>query len=140
MIVVKDDFNEDLFKKIEDLWIITGISNPARGDDYQVVARSLNAEGKIFTAWIDESLIGSCWLTSDTRRLYLHHMAVLKEYQNQKVGHLLMESAIRYARKLGLQMKLEVHESNVNAIHLYRKFGFEELSQYHSMIKRKIEE
>ncbi len=139
MIKISDAFNQEIFDQIEQIWISTGVSNPARGDDYQVVSRSLNHDGKILSAWDDDLMVGTCWLTSDSRRLYLHHMAVLKDYQNQKVGHLLMESAIKYGRMLGLQMKLEVHENNESAIHLYRKYGFEHLSQYQAMIKRKFE-
>jgi len=138
MIHISEHFDRPIFDKLNQLWEITGISNPQRGDTYEAIEKTLQHEGKLITIWHCEILIGSCWLTSDSRRLYLHHMAVLPGYQNQGIGHQLMAESIRYSTEKQLQLKLEVNESNQSAIHLYQKFGFAFIDHYQTMIRRKI--
>ncbi len=140
MIHISDLFNQDIFQQLLKLWEITGVSNPQRGDDYEVIEKTLQQQGKIISVWNCELLIGACWLTSDCRRLYLHHMAVLPGYQNQGIGHKLMKESVAYASRLKLQLKLEVNENNPAAIHLYQKFGFNFIEHYQPMIRRKIGE
>ncbi len=136
--IFKEDFSPAIYTQISKVWAETKVGNPARGDTYEVVLNTLSQNGKILTVWEDTLIIGTCWLTSDNRRLYLHHMAVLPTYQNHKVGQLLIKSSIEYAKKLKLQLKLEVNLQNNQAIHLYKKFGFEFIENYCPMIKRDI--
>jgi ribosomal protein S18 acetylase RimI-like enzyme len=138
MIIIKDTFNKEIFDLISELWMSTGVGNPQRGDNFEVVNITLNNKGKILTAWENDRLVGTCWLTSDSRRLYLHHMAVHPDLQNMKIGHSLMQEAIKYGKACQLQMKLEVNEQNPMAIHLYKKYGFNFIEHYIPMIKREI--
>jgi len=138
MIIIKDTFNKEIFDQISELWMSTGVGNPQRGDNFEVVNITLNNKGKILTAWENDRLVGTCWLTSDNRRLYLHHMAVHPDLQNKKIGHSLMQEAIKYGKACQLQMKLEVNEQNPMAIHLYKKYGFNFIEHYIPMIKREI--
>lgn len=134
------DFNKEIYDEIGAVWFATGVGNPARGDSFEVVENTLRHDGRIITVREEDKVIATCWLTSDFRRLYVHHMAVLPAYQNQNIGHQLMKEAVAYAKTLGLQMKLEVNENNPQAIHLYKKYGFEFIEHYLPMIKRNIEE
>ncbi len=136
MLYIKEEINEVIFAELSQLWILCGVGNPVRGDNLQVIRQTLERDGKILTLYKDEVMIGTCWLTSDARRLYVHHMAVHPEYRNSGCGGLLMQQAVDYAQQLGLQLKLEVHQDNPSAKHLYEKWGFTELEGYITMIKR----
>ena len=51
-----------------------------------------------------------------------------KCYRNQGIGSLLLENLITMSHKLNLNsINLEVNEANAEAIHLYKKFEFQEI-------------
>ena len=55
-------------------------------------------------------------------------ITVKKNYWGQGIGSLLMQELINYARENGIEIiNLEVRSDNVNAIHLYKKFGFKHI-------------
>lgn len=125
-----------LFGEITALWLATGISNPARADDFSSVQYNLDHCGIMLLARLDGVLAGTAWLSHDFRRLYIHHMAVLPEFQNRGVGRALLEEALAVARDKGYQAKLEVHRENAAARHLYASCGFTDLDGYITMIRR----
>ncbi|NLA44985.1 MAG: GNAT family N-acetyltransferase, partial [Candidatus Cloacimonetes bacterium] len=90
----------------------------------------------LLLAYMDAILVGTIWLTNDYRRLYIHHMAVLPEFQKQGIGRSLLQEAIQIADKQGLQAKLEVQSDNAAALNLYRSMGFKVLDGYLVMIRR----
>ncbi|HPB18877.1 MAG TPA: GNAT family N-acetyltransferase [Candidatus Cloacimonas sp.] len=140
MITVKrtKQLNDELFLQVSRLWEKTGISNPERKDSLKKVQDNLSKTGVLILAKEDDNVVGTVWITNDLRRLYLHHMAVLPEKQNQGIGTMLMEECIALATEIGYQLKLEVNVNNSAAWHLYEKFGFKELSDYRVLIKRDI--
>lgn len=127
------------FTAVLGLWELTGLADEKRADSALTIEKSLQFGGKF---WILEDLtsdecIGTIWLTNDSRRLYLHHLGVHPNYQQKGYGRLLSETALQYARKVNMQIKLEVHELNNHAIKLYKNLGFHYLDRYDIMIKRK---
>lgn len=132
------DLSQEQYQQISNIWNITGVGNPARGDTYQAVCHTLQNGGRIILAYRDDTAVGTVWLTHDFRRLYIHHMAVMPEFQKQGIGSQLLTEALKIAHELGFQAKLEVNESNITAYNLYHKFGFEPLEAYHTMIKRDV--
>ena len=128
--------NENLYAEIISIWYKTGISNPERADSFDSIQRTLEHGGILLLAYMDAILVGTIWLTNDYRRLYLHHMAVLPEFQKQGIGRSLLQEAIQIADKQGLQAKLEVHSDNAAALNLYRSMGFKVLDGYLVMIRR----
>lgn len=55
-------------------------------------------------------------------------ISVKKKYWNFGVGSKLMEALIKYAKENGIEvLNLEVRKDNINAIHLYEKFGFQRI-------------
>jgi len=127
-----------LFADILKIWAETGLANPARADDLATVQHTLDHGGFILVTYEDETPTGTAWLTHDHRRLYIHHMGVLPEYQNRGIGKALLTEALQIAHELGYQAKLEVFETNEKALHLYYSFGFENLERYYTLIKRKV--
>ncbi len=126
----------DVFAEITEIWRQTGISNPARNDSLEAVQYNLDHGGTMLLAYWDDRLVGTTWLSHDFRRLYIHHMAVLPEFQNRGIGRSLLQEAVKIADEFGYQAKLEVHRDNPAARHLYRISGFEDLEGYITMIRR----
>jgi [ribosomal protein S18]-alanine N-acetyltransferase len=63
------------------------------------------------------------WLIAD--EAHLHNLAVKKEYRRQGLALMLLEAMKEIARKNEIvSLTLEVRESNIEAIKLYRKCGF----------------
>lgn len=77
-------------------------------------------------------------MTFDGRRIHLHHFGILPDYQGKGLANLLVESSLKFVKEKGYQVKLEVHESNLKAINLYKKAGFEYLGDYDVYIIRDI--
>ena len=132
------DLTESQYHEITEIWNLTGVGNPARGDTYEAVCHTLQNGGRIILALLDDKTVGAVWLTHDFRRLYIHHMAVLPEFQHQGIGKLLLTEALKVAKELKYQAKLEVNADNINAYKLYQSFGFEPLEAYHTLIKRDV--
>lgn len=62
-------------------------------------------------------------------RAELININVLDEYQNQKIASKLIEYMIEDSIKKQVKsITLEVKETNIKAIHLYKKYGFKEIS------------
>lgn len=85
--------------------------------------------GKIFFGELDSEIVG-CFslLPYDERSFELGKMAVKPPFQGMNIGHKLLSSAIDYTREVGKQ-RVVLYSNTVlsAAIHLYQKFGFEEI-------------
>ncbi|MUP37185.1 GNAT family N-acetyltransferase [Labilibaculum sp. 44] len=133
------NYKSDDYQSVLKLWKITNLGGEERGDNAETIETSLLHGGKF---WILEDsktrkLIGSCWVTNDSRRLYLHHVGIHPEYQLHGYGKFLTETALAHAKSLNMQIKLEVHHSNKTALNIYKKLGFNILEGYEVMIKRR---
>lgn len=55
-------------------------------------------------------------------------ISVKRKYWNSGIGSRIMEELIKYAKANEIEiLNLEVRKDNVNAIHLYEKFGFKHI-------------
>jgi ribosomal-protein-alanine N-acetyltransferase len=86
-----------------------------------------------------QNITGTSWLTFDGRRLHLHHFGIDPAYQGRGLAKELLRETLRFVKKKGYQVKLEVHVSNTVAIELYKKAGFEYLGDYDIYIIRDIQ-
>jgi L-amino acid N-acyltransferase YncA len=79
----------------------------------------------------DEEIAGWCDVLPNSRRTVYAHcgtlgMGLLPKYRGQGIGRKLMERALDAALAFGFtRIELTVREANVNAIALYKNFGFE---------------
>ena len=128
----------ELYEAIMHLWRETGITNPARVDSIEAIQHSLQHTGTILYYQEGGAVVGVLWVNHDYRRLYIHHMAVLPEYQNRGIGKSLLQEALKIAKQSGYQAKLEVHKDNPAGRHLYASMGFKDLDGYLTMIKREL--
>lgn len=137
-IIVRDYAPGD-YDAIIYLWSQTGLGGVHRGDNRQVIEHSIALGGKLLVAVdLDGTLAGTSWMTFDGRRIHLHHVGVLPEYQRKGIGRLLSIESIRFAKQKQIQIKLEVHRSNQAAVSLYKKLGFQYLGDYDVYIIRSL--
>lgn len=132
------DFKSDDYEALVKLWKELGLGRPERGDDLQVITETLRLGGKLLLMEEKKELIGTAWITNNGRRLYLHHMGVKKDQQRKGYGRQLMEEILKFASSRKMQIKLEVHDQNIAAKKLYKKFGFGDLKGYRVLINRNV--
>jgi len=134
------EYRDGDFKQIADLWKQTEMGNPKRGDDAKTIMDSVSIGGSMLILEEKRSgkICGTSWMTFDGRRIHLHHFGILPDYQGEGLANLLLEESLKFVRSFGYQVKLEVHKSNIKAINLYKKFGFEYLGDYDVYIIRDI--
>ena len=133
-------YTEKDFPEILNLWISSGMAGKERGDNHKQIQKTIDAGGKLIVMTSEKKIIGTSWLTSDSRRLHLHHFAVLHRYRGKGYSHYLMKESIKFAQSKNMQLKLEVHKENITAINLYKKYGFHTFDDYYIMVIRKPNE
>ncbi|MFO7810708.1 MAG: GNAT family N-acetyltransferase [Candidatus Delongbacteria bacterium] len=121
------------------LWTDIHLGGASRGDTHDIIKNSIKNGGQLLVVKDPEGkIIGSSWLTTDKRRNYLHHFGIREEYRRTGLSTKLLEKALDFSNKSGLQIKLEVHKNNKIAIKLYEKYGFKYLGDYLSYIIRTV--
>lgn len=126
------DYDSSDFLQVEALWKETGIYTRERGDTDSIIDRC-NAHGGKFLVMEDPEsrlIAGTSWMTFDGRRVLLHHFAIKPALQGKGLGRILALESLKFAHKLGCPMKLEVHQANLPAVHLYKSLGFEAFEAY----------
>jgi [ribosomal protein S18]-alanine N-acetyltransferase len=137
-IIFVRDYSQGDFKEINQLWKDTGMGGSARGDQEETIELTLRSGGRLFILenCLTKEIIGTSWLTHDQRRIYMHHFGIKPEYQGKGFARMLLKSSIDFAKKSGMQIKLEVHRDNLKAIQMYKKSGFNYLGDYKVYIIR----
>lgn len=138
--IIKDYSAQD-FDGLSKLWEETRLGNTQRGDNADIIQHSIDLGGKMILIENTDTneIIGSSWMTFDGRRIHLHHIGVLPKYQNMGLGKLLTIESLKFAKKKGYQIKLEVHQTNTKAINIYKKLGFNFLGDYDVYIIRNLD-
>lgn len=133
------DFELQDFDGLSEVWSLTNLGNPQRGDNLDIIMQSISMGGKMLVAVnADDKVIGTSWMTFDGRRIHLHHFGVHPDYQQKGIGKLLVRESLQFVKQKGYQVKLEVHQSNIAAINLYKQFGFTFLGDYDVYIIRDL--
>ena len=134
------DYQPTDYPAVASLWEATDLGGEVRGDNQDVVERSLAMGGRLLVVVLpDGKLLATSWMTFDGRRLHLHHFGVTPSWRRCGVGRVLAMESIRLAKKKGIQLKLEVHKSNEAAIRLYKNLGFMYLGDYDVYIMRSFD-
>ncbi len=134
------NYSDSDFPEIVRLWEMLGLGGAHRGDDKQVINRTIQMGGQLLLLMENDSnkIIGTSWLTVDGRRTYLHHFGIHTDYQGQQLANALLGESLKLAKTYGMQIKLEVHKDNARALSLYAKAGFSYLGDYLVFIIRDI--
>ncbi|WP_378188442.1 GNAT family N-acetyltransferase [Aquimarina sp. W85] len=89
----------------------------------------INKGGFIFFAKIDDQIVGTFALIKMCNKVYeLGKMAVSPNFRGQQIGQQLMMHCLIFAKEKGWN-KLTLYFSTKlkNALHIYKKFGFNEI-------------
>jgi ribosomal protein S18 acetylase RimI-like enzyme len=131
---------EEDYEEIVQFWELTDMGNPERGDSKNIINRTIEIGGCLLV--MEEKttgqICGTSWLTTDGRRILLHHFGILPEYQGIGLSKILLKESLQFVKEKGHQVKLEVHSTNLKAINLYKKFGFSHLGEYKVYIIRDV--
>ena len=95
--------------------------------NYNVFKSELeNGNSKYLVAKINNNIVGFAGIIPVLDEADISNIVVHKSFRNQKIGSSLLVSLINLAISLNLKtINLEVRESNIYAIRLYKKYGFE---------------
>lgn len=89
-----------------------------------------NEAAVYFVAKDNEKTVGYAGFWNVVDEGDITNIAVKEEYRRQKIASTLLEKIIEEAKKRELVLlTLEVRETNIPAINLYRKYGFEEVGK-----------
>lgn len=94
----------------------------------------LDNGGNIFFALDGEKPVGTVsMINCGDNTFELAKLAVTEEYKGRKIGNLLMNSALRFARENnGEKIILYTNRRLISAINLYKKYGFQEVMMEHN--------
>jgi ribosomal protein S18 acetylase RimI-like enzyme len=134
------DYREEDYDELVKLWYLTDMGSSVRGDSRETVRRTLDSGGKLLVmeSISGKQICGTSWMTCDGRRILLHHFGILPQFQGKGLSKTLLNESLQFVKEKGLQVKIEVHSSNVRAINLYRQFGFKELGDFNVYIIRDL--
>lgn len=129
-IVEFDSTLRESFRTLNEQWIRKFFTiEPADEEILGHPERIIAAGGQIFFATLKNKVIGTCALVKiDDSTFEIAKMAVRDEYSGFGVGRRLLNTCIEYASKLNAgRVTLETNKKLVNAVHLYKSIGFEEV-------------
>ncbi len=120
------------------------LENYTLENQHKFIQRMAGSENDfMLVATVDGRLAGTCQI-SFSKRIKLKHkagigIALLKEYWGLGIGSAFFEEMIAEAKSRDgvIQIELEVIEGNERAIALYKKFGFETVSEKPDAIRLK---
>jgi ribosomal-protein-alanine N-acetyltransferase len=134
------EYRDGDYEGIAGFWELTGMGSPERGDNKQIIETTIKLGGTLLV--MEEKgtgkIAGTSWMTFDGRRILLHHFGILPEFQGKGLSKILLRQSLQFVKEKGIQVKLEVHSTNLKAINLYKKFGFRHLGEYNVYIIRDI--
>lgn len=140
--IIIREYRKGDFDGISLLWSQTDLGNPERGDDINSIEKSISLGGcmLVMDRKSTGEIIGTSWMTFDGRRIHLHHFGIIPAFQGLGLSKLLLKESLRFVKKKGCQVKLEVHSINTKAINLYKNAGFTYLGDYEVYIIRNIKD
>lgn len=94
--------------------------------------------GFIFYAKLNDEIIGTVSLLKKTGTIFeLGKMAVAEKAQGYKIGTLLLEHCLDFAKQKDIKNLILYSNTKLeSALHLYCKFGFSEIKLYEGLYER----
>jgi RimJ/RimL family protein N-acetyltransferase len=91
----------------------------------------IKKDGPIFYAITSDRVIGWCDIFPNSNPRQSHRgglgMGLVEGYRGKGLGSKLLETCLQKAKEFGLEkVELEVYTTNIPAIKMYEKFGFEQ--------------
>lgn len=99
-----------------------------------------NKNAHFFVAQDKGKILGYVGAHCYSGECYISNVAVFKEFQNQKIGSMLLKNLIDFMKNKCEFISLEVRKSNLLAIKLYEKFGFKKVGVRKDFYKKPSED
>jgi len=98
----------------------------------------INKGGQIFFAIKNDKAVGCVALIRHQKDVYeISKLSVSRKERGFGLGKLLIDSVIQYARHTNIkELVIESNSILTNAIHLYKKYGFQEVKDFVPSYKR----
>ena len=113
-----DNIKDILVSDFDDFW------------NYSILKEELESPNSkyIIAKTNDGEIIGFAGIKIIVDTADIMNIVVKKSWRNQGVGSLLLDNLVSLCKNLSLfSLSLEVNESNLPAINLYKKFGFKQV-------------
>lgn len=112
-----ENIKDILTSKFDDFW------------SFNILKEELeNENSKYLVAKIDNEIIGFAGIKIILDEADIMNIVVKKNFRNNGVGSLLLKNLINLSKDLNISsISLEVDETNIVAINLYKKFDFKEI-------------
>lgn len=115
--------------EIQDLDLIANILQTDFDDfwNYNVFKAELtNGNSQYLVAKINDKVVGFAGIIPVLDEADISNIVVNKNFRKQKIGSQLLEELLKLASSMNIKtINLEVRKSNIPAIKLYEKYGFE---------------
>ncbi len=134
------EFRTEDYDAVLNVWQQTDMGGAHRGDNLQTILNTIDFGGVLYLLEEESTgnIVGTSWITNDSRRLYLHHFGIVPYFQGKGLSHMLMEKSMEFVKSKKLQIKLEVYKENFKARKLYEGYRFKYLGDYEVFIVRDI--
>ena len=95
-------------------------------EDY---AKKLSENASFISAKYDDNYIGVCafYINDVNREYYIPYVCISTSYRNMGIASKMFDEICKNADSNKFDISLEVRNDNVNAMNLYRKYGFIEV-------------
>lgn len=114
------------FDAVRTIWAKSGIELSASDEHKELLKMITRNPQYCFVLEHDNSLIGAVLGGFDGRRGWIHHLAVLPEYQKKGFGKMLLNEVITaFENDKIVKIKLEVLESNKRVLDFYEQQGWD---------------
>lgn len=99
-----------------------------------------NVNAHFFVAQNKGKILGYIGAHCYSGECYISNVAVFREYQNQKIGSMLLKNFIEFIKDKCEFISLEVRKSNLLVIKLYENFGFKKVGVRKDFYKKPSED
>jgi ribosomal protein S18 acetylase RimI-like enzyme len=95
------------------------IGYPTEDKVFKIIASYKNSSSKLYGAYLNEHLTAIVGVQQDEQELTVRHISVLPEFQNQRIGTLLLNHIKAQYSKCKI-----IAETDEESVEFYRKSGF----------------
>ena len=113
------------YKEIIELWKNAGLIVSLSDNQEELEKLAFKIDNKFIVLELGNKIIGTVVCAHDGRRGYIHHLAVLPEYQKNGYGKKLMDEAIMHYRSLKtVKTHIFIEKSNSKVVEFYKNLDF----------------
>ncbi len=106
-------------------------------------SRKISARAKTFEAWSGKALVGlvAAYMNDPgTRTGFITSVSVAKEFMGRGIASALLDHCLNRSRQEGMKaVRLEVSLESLEAIRLYKNFGFSEIVRKGETVSMELE-